>query len=119
MNSSSSKKTFINMQNTIVKNPEATCMLVEIIAKKSPNIPWAITIDGKKITSEKIRRISIDRFYEIVTGDKFAFYKLCNLLPSIIKEVINNISPFKPHSKDIVLEELKKITSKNLWDSII
>jgi len=39
MNSSSAQKTYINMQDVIVKDSKSTCMLVEVIAKKSQNIP--------------------------------------------------------------------------------
>lgn len=38
MNSSSAQKTYMRMQNTLLSNPEATCMLVEVIAKRSQNI---------------------------------------------------------------------------------
>lgn len=112
MNSSSAQKTYINMQNVILKNPKATCMLVEVIAKKSQNKPWKISLDNKKISTENIRRVSIDKFYEIVTGDKLAFYKLCNYLPVVINKVISSMPEFKSNSNDTVLQELKNITSK-------
>lgn len=31
-------------------------------------------------------KVSMDKFYEIVTGDKEAFYKMCIELPTIISE---------------------------------
>ena len=40
MNSSSSQKTYMRMQNTLLKVPDATCMLVEVIARNSQNIIW-------------------------------------------------------------------------------
>ncbi len=42
MNSSSSQKTFIKMQNHLLnsKNSKEICTLVEVIAKKSANEPW-------------------------------------------------------------------------------
>jgi len=40
MNSSSSQKTYMRMQYTLLKNPNACCYLVEVIAKKSQNIIW-------------------------------------------------------------------------------
>lgn len=33
--------------------------------------------------------MSVDRFYELVFGDKDAFFKLCQVLPIIIKDVIS------------------------------
>lgn len=38
MNSSSSQKTYMRMQNKLLQNTSATCMLVEVIAKNSQNI---------------------------------------------------------------------------------
>lgn len=48
MNSSSSQKTYMRMQNTLLKDAEATCMLVEVIAKNSQNKIWKISLDGIK-----------------------------------------------------------------------
>jgi hypothetical protein len=45
MNSSSSKSTYIKMLDQLVDKPESTCMLVEVIAKKSQNIEWRVSID--------------------------------------------------------------------------
>jgi len=77
MNSSSSQKTYMRMQHTINNDPQAKCYLVEVIAKNSQNNPWQISLDGTSIQDERIRRVSIDKFYEIVTGEKQAFKNLC------------------------------------------
>ena len=66
MNSSSSQKTYMRMQNTVLNNPDATCMLVEVIAKNSQNIVWRNSLDGIAIHNDKIRKVSVDKFYEIV-----------------------------------------------------
>ncbi|TDT44969.1 Eco47II restriction endonuclease [Maribacter spongiicola] len=110
MNSSSGAKTFMRFQGTIIKNPDSECYLVEIIAKKSQNIPWVITLDGVKQPSNKnIRRVSIDKFYEIVTGDELAFQKLCSVLPTVIKDAVDSI---KLRSKEnTVFKELKELSS--------
>ena len=77
MNSSSSQKTYMRMQNTIIRNPKATCMLVEVIARKSQNIIWNVRLDNESVSNKNIRRVSIDKFYELVTGEKTAFINLC------------------------------------------
>jgi hypothetical protein len=110
MNSSSSAKTYMRFQNTIINNREAKCLLVEIIATNSQNIPWIITLDGKKqMANEGIRRVSIDKFYEIVTKDKLAFQKLCSVLPHVIKDVVTNMK--SRNKKNTVFEELNNISS--------
>jgi len=108
MNSSSSQKVYTKMQNTILKNDKATCMLVEVIAKKSQNIPWSISLDGENISHDKIRRVSVDKFYEIVTGEETAFYQLCNILPVVLDDVIDQTKRGK--IKNSVFKELSNIS---------
>ena len=115
MNSSSSQKTYMKMQNTLIKNPNATCMLVEVIAKKSQNITWVMSLDGERVSSERIRRVSIDKFYEIVTGKPTAFKELCEKLPQVMDDVISEMK-FNGE-KNTVISELEKI-SPNLLKSI-
>ncbi|MCF4176236.1 Eco47II family restriction endonuclease [Vibrio sp. McD22-P3] len=88
MNSASSQKTYMKMQNKIVREDNATCYLVEVIAKNSQDIPWSISLDGEKIAHKNIRRISIDKFYEIATGDVSAFRNLCQVLPKVIDDIV-------------------------------
>ena len=38
--------------------------------------------------SRAIRRVSLDKFYELVTGEADAFYQICVVLPEVIDEVI-------------------------------
>lgn len=110
MNSSSSAKTYMRFQNTIISNSEAKCYLVEIIAKNSQNIPWVVTLDKRKQPSrENIRRVSIDKFYEIVTGDKFAFQKLCQVLPIVIKDAVSSLQT--RNKRNTVFKELENISS--------
>lgn len=111
MNSSSSQKTFMKMQNHLLnsKNSKDICALVEVIAKKSANEPWVISLDGQRQTSnERLRRISIDKFYEIITGDKLAFKKLCEQLPKTIEKLLKQNSHLQLQ-KDSVYNELKKL----------
>lgn len=88
MNSSSSAKTYMRMQHKILQEPNATCMLVEIIAKNSQNIAWQCSVDNQSMKHEQIRRVSIDKFYELVTGNSNAFAQLCQVLPSVIQDVL-------------------------------
>ncbi|MCD8412962.1 Eco47II family restriction endonuclease [Tenacibaculum finnmarkense] len=116
MNSSSSAKTYMKMQGKIIEDNETKCYLVEIIAKNSQNIPWVVTIDGEKQKPiENIRRVSIDKFYEIVTNDKLAFQKLCTTLPVVIKDVVNDIKTRS--KKNTVFAELDNL-SPDLLTSI-
>jgi hypothetical protein len=115
MNSSSAQKTYMRMMSTLLSDPNAKCLLVEVIAKKSQDIIWRTSLDGQSVSNERIRRMSIDRFYTLVTGDPIAFKKLCEKLPLIIQDIIDN-NDFKTGSNS-VLSELEHIDT-NLLKSI-
>ena len=112
MNSGSGKSVYIKLQNGLINDSKSLNCLVEAIAKTSQNIIWTPSIDGEKVKGNKlIRRISIDKFYEIVTGDSTAFYKICMVLPSTIEEIVSNKLTNTPI--DTVYEELSKQSKKD------
>jgi hypothetical protein len=92
MNSSSSQKTYMRMQSTILNDPEANCLLVEVIATNSQDVPWRVSLDGVAVVNPRIRRVSIDKFYEMATNDEHAFKKLCEKLPIIISDIVSDRS---------------------------
>ena len=110
MNSASSAKTYIKMQSQILEDDDCACFLVEAIAKKSQNIKWSTMVDKKKVQHKLIRRVSMDQFYAILTGEEDAFYRTCMVLPQVIDLVINEECGVKvPH--DTVSDELEKVAS--------
>ena len=115
MNSASSQKTYMKMQGMLLDDAENRCMLVEIIAKKSQNVPWQISLDGVSRKHEYIRRVSIDKFYELVTGERDSFKNLCEALPKVLDDVI--ASQPKETLENSVFEELSKL-SPNLLKSL-
>ncbi len=110
MNSASSAKTYIKMQGQILEDDDCACLLVEAIAKKSQNIKWTTKVDGKNVQHRLIRRVSMDRFYALLTGEEDAFYKMCMALPPIINSVVNEKGSISvPH--DTVIQELGKVAA--------
>lgn len=111
MNSAAASKTFIKMQNQLLNDDDCACFLVEAIAKRSQNIKWETTVDKKKVGHKLIRRVSMDRFYAIVTGQEDAFYQICMVLPDVIQKVVEaegaNLAP-----NDTVFEELQSIANE-------
>ena len=107
MNSSSSQKTYMHMQNHILRYPDTYCYLVEVIAKRSQNITWKCSLDGMSCEHEHIRRVSIDKFYAEVTGIENAFYMMCMQLPETINELINEKAA-DIIQKDTVIYELQQ-----------
>lgn len=92
MNSASTSSTYLKMQAKLLEDDSATCMLVECISKRSQDVAWKASVKTNGFTRtychDHIRRVSMDKFYEIVYGDKYAFYKLCKALPDILDDVI-------------------------------
>lgn len=111
MNSASAGKTYIKMQGQLLSDDDCACFLVEAIAKKSQNISWAVSVDGTKQKHKRIRRVSMDEFYKMVTGESDAFYQMCMVLPSVIDNVVkNSYENIIPH--DTVIKELRYITEQ-------
>lgn len=102
MNNASANDTYKKMQNQIIKDDDCACFLVEVIAKKSQNEKWKRKGEEHKC----IRRVSIDQFFSMVTGQFDAFLQLCLVLPVIIKKVLESKEGvlIKP---DTVFEEIE------------
>ena len=93
------------MQHHLLQKPNEFCYLVEVIAVRSQNVAWRISLDKTHCYDERIRRVSIDKFYEEITGDKYAFKKICDWLPIVIDDVLKEMTSLKL-GKDMVLYEL-------------
>ncbi len=116
MNSAASGKTFIKMQNQLLKDDDCACFLVEVIAQRSQNIKWDTTVDRTKVSHKLIRRVSIDQFYALVTGQEDAFYQICMILPETIKRVVDSLGDTLVPN-DTVMEELRAIAKDQKIES--
>ena len=105
MNSSSAGKTFIKMQNQLLNDDDCACFLVEATAGYSQNIKWETTVDKRKVGHKLIRRVSIDQFYALITGEEDAFYNMCMVLPEVIEKAVNNMQDARVPN-DTVMSEL-------------
>jgi hypothetical protein len=72
-------------------------------------------LDGVPVSDDRIRRVSIDKFYKLVTGDAHAFKNLCEKLPLIISDAVDSLDD--SIMGNTVFEELGDI-SPNLMKSI-
>lgn len=112
MNSASAGKTYIKMQNQLLKDDDCACFLVEAIAQKSQNIKWETTVDKNRVSHKRIRRVSLDRFYAITTGEEYAFRDMCKVLPGVIEKVVKGGGEIHiPH--DTVLQQLEEIVASS------
>lgn len=106
MNSSASAKTYMKCQNQLLQDDDCICCLVEAIAKRSQDIKWIASVDGMRVQHKRIRRVSMDKFYELITGEPDAFYQMCLILPEVIENVIANAEITIP--KDTVIAQLRQ-----------
>lgn len=111
MNSSAAGKTYIKMQNQLLQDDDCACFLVEAIAKRSQDIKWETTVDKRKVSHRLIRRVSLDRFYCLVTGQEDAFYQMCMVLPDVIESVVSTANIKTPN--DTVMQELQTVADRH------
>lgn len=72
-------------------NPHAMCYLVEIIAKKSADVVWSVTINQTIQQNKRIHKISADRFYALATGKENALKNLVDALPDAIHDFLKTV----------------------------
>ena len=90
MNSSSSEATIQKLIHFAEEYPNATCYWIQIIAKKSIDELWAGNFNGTYYSHPRVRKISADRFYAMVTGIPDAFHQLCEVLPKATADFLRS-----------------------------
>ncbi|MDD4019716.1 MAG: Eco47II family restriction endonuclease, partial [Kiritimatiellae bacterium] len=94
------------MRGLIEGDSKARCYLVEIVTETSHDVSWMIKNVGlREDRQERLRRISVDRFYELVTGKASAFTDLCLVLGQVIKDTLDEYPKLTEH--DLALQKLK------------
>lgn len=113
MNDAAGAQTYAKCQHQLLTDYDCACYLVEIIAKHSQDIIW----NSKGLEHIRIRRVSIDKFYSLVTGIEDAFYQICLVLPDVIEKVIANAEANIP--TDTAYNEIKQMAeTKNITMSM-
>lgn len=92
MNSSSAEATIQKLIHFADEYPNATCYWIQIIAKRSIDELWEGNFNGTFYSHPRVRKISADRFYALVTGIPDAFYQLCNILPQATQDYLNSLN---------------------------
>ncbi len=121
MNSSAAESLFQKLARYADTYKRAKCYWVQILAKSSFNIKWMGEINGKEYSHSRVYKISGDRFYALVTGQEFAFYKLYKALPIAISDFLQTIEESKSINENSALSEIKNEvidTKRSLFDQI-
>lgn len=107
------KNLYKNLESYIQEseNPNAKAYWVQIISNgKSFNQNW--NIPKEDLNNPNIFKISGDKFYELLTGKKNAFYDMCIALPKVINKVKNENQYKKMAQNTQIINDLKA-TSEN------
>ncbi|MDK2808804.1 MAG: hypothetical protein PWP24_1541 [Clostridiales bacterium] len=124
MNVRSAAGVYEELEGLAKSYPKATCYLVEIIAKKSTDEIWEQTINEKKSSHPRIRKISADRFYELATGQGGAFRRLCEVLPIATRDfleqnaVMGELGEGKNSEAYVMLTKKAKAQERNELEEI-
>ncbi len=120
MNSSSAESAFQKLARFADDNKQAKCYLVQILAKDSFLKKWEAIINGKEYSHSRVYMISGDKFYELLTGDEKAFFKLYKILPTAVNDFLKTIDEAKEKQNTILTDISKsaKKSNRNLLDEI-
>lgn len=111
-NSSALESLYQKLKKFADEHKSATCYWVQVLAKDSFNEHWMGEINGKEYNHSRVRKISGDQFYALLTGEREALYNLYKALPEAIDEFLlrNKIQTDRNHT---ALSELKRLAKTN------
>lgn len=112
MNSSSSESLFQKLARYADDHKDAKCYWVQILSTRSFNEKWFSIINGKEYSHSRVYKISGDKFYELLTGDKNAFYKLYKVLPVAVDDYLSRLDTVETE-KTTLISELKESATKS------
>lgn len=103
---------YTELESYIRDKENARAYFVQIISDgTSFNTQWSIPKHNKN--NSNVYKISADKFYEILTGNKNAFFELCTALPRAVDDFLANKSKIKVGKSSDVYDELKKRCDEN------
>ncbi|MFC0237083.1 Eco47II family restriction endonuclease [Fictibacillus phosphorivorans] len=115
VNSSSKETTYQKLQRFAETNTDAKCYWVSLIAGNSYCEQWNQKFEDRTYNHPRVYKVSGDRFYEIVTGDKHAFMKLCTAIPHAIDEYLEKYtSTLKPNNTKVYSDIYSKATKNGV-----
>jgi hypothetical protein len=121
MNSPAMEGLYIKLKKFADEHKSAKCYWVQILAKDSFISNWEGDINGKEYRHSRVFKISGDKFYELLTGDPKAIFKLYKALPAAIQDYFMTQEKGASDIISSALEEISKdskANSKTLSDQI-
>lgn len=113
MNSSSAESLFKKLANYADNYKSSKCYWVQILAKSSFEELWKGDINGKEYSHSRVYKISGDRFYALLSGEKDALFQLYKNIPKAIEDYMKSIKEIEPIKENSALEEIISETEKS------
>lgn len=113
VNSSSKENTYQKLQRFANSYPNSKCYWVSLIANNSYCEQWSQKFDKRTYNHPNVYKVSGDKFYEIVTGDKDAFAKLCAAIPIAIDDFLNKHNTTLAPDNTKVYTDIQAKATKN------
>lgn len=87
MKHSAQRAFFIKAYDKLLSDDAAIVIMLDMQDNTSKDRPWIVKLDGITYTHERIRIMSIDKFYDVIFSQSGAYSKLCDKLPEILADV--------------------------------
>jgi translation elongation factor EF-G len=111
MNSSSAEALFQKLATYANSYKKASCYWVQILAVDSFDNLWSGIINGKEYSHSRVRKISGDQFYKLVSGVDDALFQLYKVLPKATEDYLRTLSKSEEIAKNSALSEIKEKTT--------
>ncbi len=87
MKDSAKRALIIKHFDRLLRDKEATCIVVDMQNHSSVDLPWKVSIGDDTYCNRRLRIMSIDKLYDLVFSQNGAYQKLCGALPSILADI--------------------------------
>jgi hypothetical protein len=87
MKHSEKRALVIKAFDLLLHDKDAIVMVVDMQNFSNTNVPWVICMDGETFVNERLRLISIDKFYDVVFSCERAYSRICKALPDILSDI--------------------------------
>ena len=87
MKDSAKRALVIKHFDRLLRDKEATCIVVDMQNHSSVDLPWKVSIGDDTYCNGRLRYMSIDKLYDLVFSQNGTYQKLCGALPSILADI--------------------------------
>ena len=87
MKHSAKRALAIKAFDKLLHDKNAVVMIVDMQNHSGINEPWIIHLEDKPLVNERLRLVSIDKFYDVIFSQEGAYSRICEALPTILSDI--------------------------------